>query len=99
MEYTKGEWTVRSGFKVTVGAEQTWVADCYPFHEKHPRPRVIEAEANARLIASAPKLYEACKVVKDVLENNQNNGREALQLAIKASLFITNKALAEAEGK
>ena len=53
MEYTKGEWKV--------------------YHNKHGwhcdvdgvgRVCMIDTEANARLIASAPDLYEACKYIK-----------------------------------
>ncbi len=91
MEYTKGEWKVRSGFKVTAGEEQTWVADCYPYHEKHPRPRVIEAEANAHLIASAPDLYEALREAQITLRVLQPSG--------SAVLREIDKALAKAEGK
>ncbi len=45
---------------------------------------------------AAPAMYEALKVIKDGLENNQNNEKEALQFAVRSSLFIINKALAKA---
>ena len=37
------------------------MADCYPFNEKMARPRIIEAEANAQLIAAAPDSYKELK--------------------------------------
>ena len=61
MEYTEGEWKVRSGFKVTCGEEQIWIADCYPYHEKHPRPRIVEAEANANIMAASKDMYHVLK--------------------------------------
>ena len=59
--YTKGEWKVRSGFRVTSNEGLMYIADCYPYHEKLTRPKTIEAEANAHLIAAAPDCYEGLK--------------------------------------
>ena len=100
MEYTKGKWKVYTDNMV--GMTDIVVEDGTGFFTEtiaSIRRTNKNYKANAHLIVSAPKLYEALKVVKDALENNQNNGKEALQFAIKASLFITDKALAKAEGK
>ena len=109
MNYTR-EWKVRSGFKVTCGEEQVWVANCYPFHEKHPRPRIIEAEANAQLIAAAVNacisvnpdnpqavaegIKEMYEALKLAISKLENEGR-----AYEKTIWICEKALAKVEGK
>lgn len=95
MEYTKGEWTVRSGFKVTANEEQMYIADCYPFHEKQPRPTIIQAEANAHLIAAAPELYEAGKKLVKWLHMLADRAEEKA----RTTRFVTMKEAWEADTK
>ena len=68
MEYTKGKWEVKKvgnnlyaiGADIrVVGIDANWTIGTFSFH-----PSVVndgEAQANARLIAAAPELLEACK--------------------------------------
>lgn len=94
MEYTKGEWKIISGFKIRCGEEQCFVADCWTGDLYFPRPRFIEAEANAHLISAAPELYEALKEFMEVLEKV---GSE--YPAIRIAYNLAKPALAKAEGK
>jgi len=95
MNYTKGDWSVRSGFKVTSGEEQTWVADCYPYHPKHPRPRIHEAMANAHLIAASPRLYEALKAFDDYVSAGYPDNMKLKKIAVEKM----EQVKAQMEGK
>ncbi len=58
MEYTKGEWQTLYGGeeqKMLVVTDRVTIASIWPHKEKG------ETNANAHLIKSAPKLYEALK--------------------------------------
>ncbi len=57
----------------------------------HLNRSVKIAEANARLIAAAPDLYEACKIMRALLKNRATPNSDAWN-------FI-EKAIAKAEGK
>lgn len=86
-EFTKGEWQVtgNSIYAVPVGQEPEIV--CW----LQGRNR----EANARLIASAPALYEACEgllwLVKDYNKSLKN-------ISLCASIKQAEEALAKAGG-
>ena len=97
MNYTKGDWSVRSGFKVTSGEEQTWVADCYPYHPKHPRPRIFEAMANAHLIAASPRMYEALGTIKRTAQSSGDNV-DYLKNALRVIARISEEAIADMDG-
>ena len=59
-----------------------------------------EAEANAHLIAAAPAMYEALKILVDSMEASQAMGRTHQEVDFGSSLHIKAlKALAEAGGK
>ena len=60
MDYTKGKWIAskgKAGFAIEVGEKQ--IASVPHYIGNTPQ----ETEANAQLIAAAPKLLEACKEI------------------------------------
>ena len=78
MKYTKGEWyynsydkifcgNVSKGEKIDLIATISHLGDKSLGDEIHGK-RAKEARANAKLIASAPELLEACKWAKSFLE-------------------------------
>ena len=93
MKYTKGPWHITPykhqitdtfGVKDIQGA---WVAKCHPFNGTIND--IEESEANARLIAAAPDLLEACKeMLEDLMdlhaEPNVDDGHHRYQYAIDA---------------
>lgn len=84
MEYSRGDWKVvtnMDGHKTIVRTGSGFIAVT-----KVARPKE-ECEANAHLIASAPKLYEALKALTKEFTK---------QCEVEANAY---KALAEAEGK
>ncbi len=65
-------------------------------------PNRSEAEANARLIAAAPELLEACRAVLAFLDKleNGNDGLAHLRAAVHAPLRAKlQPAIAKAEGR
>jgi hypothetical protein len=56
--HTPGPW-VDDTYSI-IGADDSLVAECGPYSNNHE-----EADANARLIASAPDLLAACKALAD----------------------------------
>ena len=87
--HTPGPWTegylpqhrmriVAEGGKTTICDVALWVAD------------YSEQAANARLIAAAPELLEACKAVLPLVRNSGASGHYGDKLAI---------AIAKAEGR
>ena len=63
MNYTKGPWIQRGKFIEAVGGHT--IATCGMETRDY---KIIGA--NARLIAAAPDLYEACQAALECLENN-----------------------------
>jgi hypothetical protein len=63
-KHTPGPW-IASGAKV-LDKRQTLLADV---HQTASRPSADESAANARLIAAAPELYEALRVLLDAAES------------------------------
>jgi len=88
-EFTKGEWRVTQ--ETEVFCDDRLIANCGGYFENR-NTQVIRREntANARLIAQAPKLYEACKGM--VWANN---------LGFNGGYYkaLMRKAIAEVEGK
>lgn len=76
--YTKGEWEIAFATDNARGVRTSNGFICFlpkPFHytgqDVRYQEELDEAEANARLIATAPKLLAACKIHKDCLELNE----------------------------
>jgi hypothetical protein len=69
-KYTPGPWQVDDNSDV-LGPDREWIATVQ--RERHVRPR--EADANARLIAAAPALLEAAKLMLGVLDGTAGMGR------------------------
>ena len=66
MEYTKGEWEVKP-YKATVFKGQAALS-CFEVWAGERRIASTINEANAHLIAQAPRLYEACKEMLQELQ-------------------------------
>ena len=68
MSYTKGKWEINGGIIEVI----TDTRDYYEIHRiavvGTPNMQTIEDTANARLIAAAPTLLEACIYAKERLE-------------------------------
>ena len=66
--HTPGPWRVGC-FDIVLGPNNETVADCErtPFKER-PAPPTLEDMANARLIAAAPELLDACRVALSVFK-------------------------------
>jgi len=58
--YTKGKWTISSSVLVVSESAQI-IANCMPLGVPELEIPLEESEANAKLIAAAPALLEACK--------------------------------------
>ena len=103
MEHTKGPWDFsRMGDSVWILADKTYIAeiiteddeDCYVKGTE-------EQDANANLIAAAPELLEACRLVLACVNSNniteQINNEDAEKLSnVLAGAY---KAINKAEGK
>lgn len=93
--FTKGEWIADNGESEIWGVFSDMDSDgiaylCEP--NGTPLRSFDEAKANAQLIASAPKLYEALKEVKETLAFTSKWGDYPDKEKI-------DKALAKAEGR
>jgi len=94
-KHTPGPWKTRRGY---IDEEQVEV---YPLNSKVKRPALPseiatvsdaypEMRANARLIAAAPDLLEACKAMRDARADSYNE--------IVAGMEKIEAAIAKAEG-
>ena len=86
MEYTKGEWKVivsrRSGYFIESAGKQIAEVPEYIGSTRE------ETEANVHFIATAPDLYEACKLFRE--SPDADTAEEAC--------LLMDKAIAKAEG-
>jgi len=94
MEYTKGNWEIeRIGnegkWAIHTGDFTTPFAHTFPNRYRSPLVSAEEAEANARLIASSPRMYETLR-----------NVHESASFIRLPSLLreMVSKAIAKAEG-
>lgn len=104
MKHTKGPWSIDNVF--IVNSEDELIAQIDPVHENDISVymrNTKEARANAKLIASAPELLEACKNIDRFFygENGHTwrgelNMKGILEYASKISISI---AIAKAEEK
>ena len=89
--FTKGEWEVKDRWNVMMG--RRLVANCGGYHS-NVEPVAEENEANARLIAQAPKLYKFAKSVLSYLEK-----RPAKSFELQTMLDLAQYVLAKVEEK
>ena len=87
MTHTPGPWHVNPLLDRCINTETKPVATAIQTHVRR-----TEWRANARLIAAAPELLEACKL----LVNNMD--KMDFALALPATMRIARAAIAKAEG-
>lgn len=98
--YTKGKWEVAVNHLPSANYSRTLVfcngkevANC-----NHSDLSQADQEEHARLIAAAPELLEACKLLQAALtEHNLRDIKKRFSLCVADS--ATSKAIAKAEGK
>ncbi len=63
-KHTPGPWKAdRAGNVETCGDDPALICECY--QDPHWQPDGVHAHSNAKLIAAAPELLEACKAARD----------------------------------
>lgn len=83
-EHTKGKWVVNPELLTEVIIPSKMKMEVEVWHVKEEEEIAI---ANARLIASAPDLYEALKAVyKDIELNNVKGGSDELNVMVSSVL-------------
>lgn len=101
-KHTPGPWKVYAECDQIVVAEDSvygvQVADCGKPNGDEYQPREGEAEANARLIASAPELLEALKYALAFLDRPDITTYEWYKLAPE-HVGKFRSAIAKAEGR
>lgn len=111
-KHTPGPWRYTDGGIIDIPKNCLEIADVYgaDIHDDKRGPELLEAQANARLIAAAPELLEACKKSTKYIEQLcATVNSYALQLGImqndKLKVYADDfreqldKAIAKAEGK
>lgn len=101
MKHTPGPWRINQDDRTTVyvlrevlgGAEEP--AICATVASGIASLPLAEAEANARLIAAAPDLYEVCKLMLDYMAPDHNNGHSAAWT--ENTISLARAALAKVE--
>jgi len=96
MSYTKGEWRIEKRDGHSDGVRPVITAmgvDRIAIVSYRGVPSIEEADANARLIAAAPKLLEACKAFVEAHEKSLQLEKTdiALSLAKQAISFAESK--------
>ena len=98
--YTKGEWKYyKKDYPEFLGhkMESRYIVKGLTVIAEMGGGTKEEAKANAHLIAAAPDMYEALRSgVEGIRLNPRGKERD---LAIRAFMFLAEKALAKAEGK
>jgi len=80
--FTPGPWEKKGN---TIFGNGRRICDLLILYDGDWQPWAEEQEANARLIATAPELYEACKTVEGLL-----NGLDSASLAAQAEPRFKN---------
>ena len=96
--HTPGPWFLRNGGAGSVGTEEQMVACCYG---DDPECRVDERmQANARLIAAAPEMFDALiKAEKVLLELEHMTGGGDDEINIESEILTVRAAIAKAKGE
>jgi len=89
MKHTLGPWTTKDRI---VYKDNKRICECGVIFEGNWKPRFEEQEANARLIAAAPDLLEACKKVFKYTCGRNDGTSKRLRICVE-------QAIAKAEGK
>jgi len=88
MSYTKGKWYFKDGY---VRESNMCAVICHVHGtEKGNSAVVYESRANARLIAAAPDLLEACKIAFNLLDSEPMPTPETESVIEKLSFAIGN---------
>ncbi len=106
MNNSKGEWKVIEHPFVRVVSDgggdgvRVGVANCYDSDFLY-RPKMIEAKANAYLIAASPSMYEALKYVLTMHASEYSMLDRGIGIATEHGkiMLAARQALAKAEGK
>lgn len=99
-QFTLGPWIVKStdediNTKTIIDSNEFWIAKVLNFN--HASDDVRESQANARLIAAAPAMYEA---LKELLECNELCADvDSLESRTITRIRAGQAALAQAEGR
>jgi len=94
MKHTKGPWSIGKRAKDTVFSDDVAIADVFP--------NVVVGEANARLIAAAPELLEACRNALRRLQHAKQYGDDMLssrEICYTDAKLLLIDAIAKAEGR
>ena len=93
MEYTKGEWTVEGGTQVVSGNRLVANTGGYTTNYSFERE---QNEANAKLIAAAPDMYQA---LKDCITSIKTAMHFDTAEHLDGALGVAKDAIAKAEVK
>ena len=84
--HTPGPWSFKDGFVLAVGPVNDPEGDAVAHIVDHP----LEAFDNARLIAAAPDLLEALKVMWAMYREDDNEATDQARAALdQAESFVT----------
>ena len=84
--HTPGPWSFKDGFVLAVGPVNDPEGDAVAHIVDHP----LEAFDNARLIAAAPDLLEALKVMWAIYREDDNEATDQARAALdQAVSFVT----------
>jgi hypothetical protein len=85
--HTPGPWSFKDGFVLAVGPVNDPEGDAVAHIVDHP----LEAFDNARLIAAAPDLLEALKVMWAMYKEDDNEATDQARAALdQAVSFVTD---------
>ena len=85
--HTPGPWSFKDGFVLAVGPVKDPEGDAVAHIVAHP----LEAFDNARLIAAAPDLLEALKVMWAMYKEDDNEATDQARAALdQAVSFVTD---------
>ena len=85
--HTPGPWSFKDGFVLAVGPVNDPEGDAVAHIVDHP----LEAFDNARLIAAAPDLLEALKVMWAMYREDDNEATDQARAALdQAVAFVTD---------
>jgi hypothetical protein len=97
MNYTKGDWRVpESPYARVITENGIGIANCYD-NDFINRPKFWQAEVNAQLIAAAPDMYKALKLLLERFE--EMRGKYSYPMSLDLPRVWAEKALAKTEGK